>query len=137
MGSVSQSASLCGGINSLAKLCSKVGNPICVDKFTASSERVSFARALVEIVVAKEVRKYIEVALPFGGSYQQAIYYENLPKFCSNCMVIGHSDNSCKVLENMKAKRAAETQNPLRTVTDNGLVLQQHSTEAGKAADID
>ncbi|GFY86445.1 hypothetical protein Acr_05g0000840 [Actinidia rufa] len=56
--------------SSLAKFCSKVGNPICVNKFMASSERVSYARALVEIDVAKEVVKCIEVELPSGLSGQ-------------------------------------------------------------------
>ena len=87
---------------------------------------MSYARVLIEIGAAKEVEKYIEVDLPSGEKYHQAIYYEYLPKFCSNCRVMGHSSNTCKVLKMLKAKRAAEAQNSL-IVTDNGLVLQQQS----------
>ncbi|GFZ21252.1 hypothetical protein Acr_29g0004140 [Actinidia rufa] len=79
----------------------------CVDKFTANSERESYARTLIEIDEAKEVENSIGVALPFGEVYQQAIYYENIPKFCSHCKVMGHSVNACKVLANLKDKGAA------------------------------
>ena len=96
------------GNSSLAKICSRIGNPISVDKFTASCERVSYARALVEIDVAKDLEKYIEVELPTGVIHKQVIYYENLPKFCSNCRVMGHSVSSCKVMEKIKEKQATE-----------------------------
>ncbi|GFS32805.1 hypothetical protein Acr_00g0024790 [Actinidia rufa] len=45
------------GNSSLAKITSKIGNPICVDKYTANVERVLYARALVEIDVANDVAK--------------------------------------------------------------------------------
>ncbi|GFY99599.1 hypothetical protein Acr_13g0009990 [Actinidia rufa] len=62
-----------------------LGIPYAWTKITASCERVSYARALVEVDVANEMVKCIEVELPSGEIHLQAVYYENLPKFCSNC----------------------------------------------------
>ncbi|GFY83129.1 hypothetical protein Acr_02g0013690 [Actinidia rufa] len=96
------------GNESLSRICSKVGNPISVDKFTATVERFSYARALVEIDMAKEVVEYVEVELPNGKKHCQYIYYENLPKYCTNCAIMGHSVGSCKVLESIQEKKAME-----------------------------
>ncbi|GFS35151.1 hypothetical protein Acr_00g0038130 [Actinidia rufa] len=65
----------------LAKICSGIGNPICVDEYTARCGRTSYARDA---------------------------YYENLSKFCSNCKEMGHSTSGCKVVEKIKEKHAAE-----------------------------
>ncbi|GFZ21561.1 hypothetical protein Acr_29g0007230 [Actinidia rufa] len=115
---------------SLAKICSIVGNPICVDKFTANQQRVSYARVLIKIDVAKNVAKSIEVVLPTGQSYHRAIYYENLPKFCSNCRVMGHSVKNYKVLESIEAKKAAEGQNSLNTGDRVDLEIKESNAQA-------
>ena len=69
------------GKSSLAKICSRVENPICVDKFTASCERVSYARALVEVDVANEMVKSIEVELPSGEIHLQAYILKTCQSF--------------------------------------------------------
>ncbi|GFS44393.1 hypothetical protein Acr_00g0090060 [Actinidia rufa] len=97
------------GNESLSRICSKVGNPINVDKFTATFERFSYARALVEIDMAKEVVEYVEVELPNGKKTLSIYLYENLPKYCTNCAIMGHSVGSSKVLESIQEKKAMET----------------------------
>lgn len=63
---------------------------------TASKERISFAHVLVEIDPTKELRRSIEIQLPSGKIRQQKVWYENEPKFCSMCKVLGHSASVCK-----------------------------------------
>ncbi|GFS42194.1 hypothetical protein Acr_00g0078440 [Actinidia rufa] len=109
------------GNSSVAKICSRIGNPICVDKYTANCERISYARAMVEIDVAKEMIECIEVELPSRAIHKQVVYYENLPKFYANYRIIGHSASSCKVGGKIKEKQAAKA-NP--GVQEVGVVVQ-------------
>ncbi|GFS31461.1 hypothetical protein Acr_00g0017480 [Actinidia rufa] len=34
--------------------------------------------------------------MPEGGEHEQRIYYENLPKYCPHCRVVGHTKENCK-----------------------------------------
>ena len=54
----------CWHPNALGKIASKVGKPIVMDKMTASLERVSFARVLVEIDASKELTWNVRIKLP-------------------------------------------------------------------------
>ncbi|XP_057953975.1 uncharacterized protein LOC131148271 [Malania oleifera] len=45
----------------LGKICSKLGKPLCADKLTMLKARVSFARVLVEVDVAKEPKYSVKV----------------------------------------------------------------------------
>ncbi|GFS35505.1 hypothetical protein Acr_00g0040240 [Actinidia rufa] len=40
----------------------------------------------------------VKVNLNFsgGGIYEQPIFYENLPRFCTHCRIMGHSKEGCK-----------------------------------------
>ena len=74
------------------------------DKLTATKERVSYARMLVEIDLLAGLRSSINVTLPNGNTFIQRVIYETLPKFCKHCKVLGHSTGACS-----KSKEKART----------------------------
>jgi len=79
----------------LSKLASVLGKPLQCDKLTATKERVSFARVLVEIDLLADRRSSINITLPNGNTHIQRVIYETLPKFCQHCKVLGHSTGTC------------------------------------------
>ncbi|KAG5236501.1 DUF4283 domain-containing protein [Salix suchowensis] len=88
----------------LSKLASVLGKPIQCDKLTATKERVSYARVLVEVDLLAELRSSINVTLPNGNPLIQRVIYETLPKFGKHCKVLGHSTGACS-----KGKAEART----------------------------
>ncbi|PSS17592.1 Ribosome-binding protein like [Actinidia chinensis var. chinensis] len=66
--------------------------------------KIDVGEGLVKLLV-----EYVEVELPNGKKHCQYIYYENLPKYCTNCAIMGHSVGSCKGLESIQEKKAMET----------------------------
>ena len=68
-----------------------------MDKLTTYKERVSFARCLVEINMANDLPQTLMLKLPDGEVIEQAIFYENLPRFCKHCRIMGHFDAGCSV----------------------------------------
>ena len=61
------------------KICSKFGRPIHMDKLTTQRERVTFARCLDKVDMAKELVHSVQLHTPEGVEHEQTIYYENLP----------------------------------------------------------
>ncbi|GFZ01062.1 hypothetical protein Acr_14g0006970 [Actinidia rufa] len=78
------------------KICSKLGRPIHIDKLTTQKGRVTYARSLVEVDMAKDLVHSVQLHTPEGGEHEQIIFYENLPKYCSHCRVVGHTKETCK-----------------------------------------
>ncbi|GAB2269538.1 hypothetical protein Dimus_004458 [Dionaea muscipula] len=79
----------------LELLGSQIGTPIMTDKLTFTQERVSYARLLVEVDLAKEVVTKIPIKLPGNHTHIQVVEYENLPKYCRRCWEVGHFEPSC------------------------------------------
>ena len=90
------------------KICSKLGKPIHMDKLTTQKERVTFARCLVEIDMAKELVHSFQLHMPEGGEHDQRIYYENLPRYCAHCRVVGYTKETCKGKSNSPNKAAEQ-----------------------------
>lgn len=64
----------------MGKRFSKIGNPLCSDAMTGRKERISYARVLVEVDVAKKLVSEVTIKLPYGNRREQHVIYENLPK---------------------------------------------------------
>ncbi|KAJ6913941.1 hypothetical protein NC651_016249 [Populus alba x Populus x berolinensis] len=79
----------------LSKLASVLGKPIQCYKLTATKERVSYARVLVEVDLLADLRSSINVTLPNGNPLIQRVIYETLPKFYKHYKVLGHSIGAC------------------------------------------
>ncbi|GFY87685.1 hypothetical protein Acr_05g0013240 [Actinidia rufa] len=82
------------------------GKPIHMDKLTTQKERVTYARCLVEIDMAKKLVHSVDLLLPEAGVHQQMIYYENLPKYCPLCKMVGHTKENCKSITKPTNKAA-------------------------------
>ncbi|GAB2266564.1 hypothetical protein Dimus_037901 [Dionaea muscipula] len=77
-------------------LASQIGNPVMTDKVTFNKTRWAYARALIEIDVAKELVTELHITLPGGKSYVQFVEYEHVSFFCGHCSMLGHSERNCK-----------------------------------------
>ena len=102
--------------NVFGKICSKLGKPIHSDKMTTHKERVTFARCLVEINMANEIKHSVLIHLPGGGEYEQPVFYENLPRYCPHCKIVGHTEDGCKVKKTISNKNALSV--PAGTVAE-------------------
>lgn len=91
----------------LDKICSRVGVPLCTDRMTGLKERISYARVLVEVDIAKELVGEIPIKLPGGKLRMQDVIYENLPKFCTHCRIMGHVLENCRKAVAGKGKEMA------------------------------
>ena len=79
----------------LSKIASVIGKPIQCDRLTSNLARMSYARVLVEIDLLEELRHNVKISLPEGSTLLQKIVYENLPKYCNFCHVLGHTRLLC------------------------------------------
>ncbi|GFY92706.1 pyruvate decarboxylase-2 [Actinidia rufa] len=50
---------------------------------------------LVEINMARDLPDSVMLKMPNGDALEQAVFYENFPRFCPHCKVIGHSMAGC------------------------------------------
>lgn len=80
--------------DALSKISSAIRNPMCIDNFTASIDRISYARILVETDVSHPLLYSIEIVTS-SGTFQQAIEYDWQPKCCTECMKFGHNMAEC------------------------------------------
>ena len=89
----------------LSLIATKVGTPILLDSATTtmclnSWGRSSYARALVEVDAAKDLKENLIIGIPkmVGEDFTSVtlrIEYEWKPPRCSTCMVFGHNVEHC------------------------------------------
>ncbi|XP_042460352.1 uncharacterized protein LOC122043847 [Zingiber officinale] len=79
----------------LSKIVSQVGTPLYTDLFTKTRRRVTFARALVEVDITKELPSTTTVVLPDGQREVLPLRFETVLKFCSHCRNLGHYRPCC------------------------------------------
>ncbi|XP_020242621.1 uncharacterized protein LOC109820840 [Asparagus officinalis] len=82
----------------ISKIASIIGNPITTDKLTATRQRLSYARVLleVELPLKEALPDIIEIQGPDGKIYNQKVIYEFKPRWCSWCNVVGHETVNCR-----------------------------------------
>lgn len=71
----------CWTSDSLSRIGSLLGVPICADECTTRQPRISFARLLIEMDVTKELPKSIAIQDPTGTIITQEVVYDWLPHF--------------------------------------------------------
>ena len=85
----------CWSPDCLSKIASVLGKPIQCDQPTSTLSRLSYARALVEIDLLEELQHSVAITLPEGPVLHQQVVYDNLPKYCHLCHVLGHTHLLC------------------------------------------
>ena len=79
----------------ISYIASAIGNPLYMDKITASQQRLAFAKVCVEIEATTEMIRSIEVEVKHGRTVHVMVEYPWMPLKCSNCCVFGHGDKTC------------------------------------------
>ncbi|KAL9679552.1 hypothetical protein QQ045_017417 [Rhodiola kirilowii] len=79
----------------LSKIASTIGKPIRTDGFTAGSDKLAFARVLIEIYAEHELKTEICIKGPRGTNYYQRIQYDRVPPRCEHCHRFGHVGTQC------------------------------------------
>ncbi|CAM8937480.1 unnamed protein product [Rhodiola kirilowii] len=79
----------------LSMIASTVGKPLRTDGFTATSEKLYYARVLIEVYASKELKREVGIKRPRSTNYYQIIHYEWVPPRCNHCQRFGHLENKC------------------------------------------
>lgn len=81
----------CWSCDSLSRITSLLGVPVCADDCTTRQQRVSFARVLVEMDVTVELPDHVWVEDIEGRVFKQAVQYDWKPTYCHKCQMPGHN----------------------------------------------
>ncbi|KAK6796235.1 hypothetical protein RDI58_003936 [Solanum bulbocastanum] len=73
----------------LSRISSGLGVPLYADECTTKVERISFARVLVEMDVARELPKKLKMEDPNGRVFEHAVQYEWIPVLNKQTVVGG------------------------------------------------
>ncbi|KAL9689452.1 hypothetical protein QQ045_009838 [Rhodiola kirilowii] len=79
----------------LSMLASTIGKPIRMDGFTAGSDKLSYARVLIEVYAEHEMKREVCIKGPRGTNFYQRVQYDWLPPRCEHCHRFGHEKNLC------------------------------------------
>lgn len=80
----------CWSDDSLSRVGSMLGKPICADECTSQQMRISYARLLIKVDITKPLVYQIQIEDDKGKMITHKVYYEWAPMFCQKCHVIGH-----------------------------------------------
>lgn len=86
----------CWGSESLSKIGSLLGIPIKTDKFTKDKQAIRYARLLVEMPIERPFPEHVEFFNEVGVLISQIVTYEWVPSKCSDCAMLGHTEDVCK-----------------------------------------
>ncbi|XP_026433435.1 uncharacterized protein LOC113330843 [Papaver somniferum] len=103
----------------LLTMAKSLGTPIVVDKRTLAHEYGHFAAVLVDIDFAEPATDAIHVS-GGGVDFLQPVEIQKVPKFCSKCKIIGHTDQECR----KQAKNNVDNQVPTQQI----VAVQQRSS---------
>ena len=102
----------------LGRIASRVGIPIASDRNTATKERLSYARALVEVDVSKDLVREVSMMMPCGKIRHQQVVFDYEPQFCTICRALGHTHKFCKSNKNQPVLDEAPVSIPSKAPTD-------------------
>ena len=72
-----------------------VGIPLKIDQNTLEGKFGHYARILVDIDLSKEITDSLMIERQ-GHKFFISVEFENIPAFCRNCSMVGHSLANCK-----------------------------------------
>ncbi|KAL9691865.1 hypothetical protein QQ045_012292 [Rhodiola kirilowii] len=79
----------------LSMIASTIGKPIRTDDFTVGSEKLSYARVLIEVYAVHEIKEEVCIKGPRGTNFYQRVQYDWLPPRCEHCHRFGHEGKQC------------------------------------------
>lgn len=120
------------------QIVSPTGNPLSMDLATDHRTRPSMAKVRVEVDLTKPKLNSVWVGQedesnPLKG-FAQNLEYENVPKYCRHCKLLGHSILQCRKAEkkiegegNSKGKNIADDKGTSTSHTTENNEMQQES----------
>lgn len=72
----------CWSRDSLSRIGSVLGKPVCANDCTSEQKRISYARLLIEVDITKPLIYKIQIEGDKGKMIEQQVYYEWVPIFC-------------------------------------------------------
>ncbi|XP_060202736.1 uncharacterized protein LOC132631154 [Lycium barbarum] len=99
------------GQNYIKQIVAPLGTPLMMDQATENRTRPSMAKVRVEIDLTKPKINSLWIgtedeSYPHKG-FTQKLEYENPPKFCIHCRMLGHSIAQCRRVEKKKKEEKA------------------------------
>ncbi|XP_021756872.1 uncharacterized protein LOC110721944 [Chenopodium quinoa] len=125
----------CWGAETLSKIRSTLGVPICADECTSRHLRVSFAKLLIEIDITKPLAKSVWVESPKGEIVELKVIYEWIPPFCTKCNKPGHNCDELQakpapiIQTQKKVWVQKQNQGPGKTVSDTWETMKKKGKE--------
>lgn len=113
--------------------------PLCTDRMTGLKERISYVRVLVELNIVKDLTTEIPIKLLGGRVRTQNVLYENLPKFCTSCRIMGHSLEGCRKNNpkvQMKGNKAKEAPNQAPMVHKDATMVSKVAPQKNEQATV-
>ncbi|XP_020255402.1 uncharacterized protein LOC109832461 [Asparagus officinalis] len=82
----------------ISKVASLIGKPIATDKLTATRQRLSYARVLLEVNLPlnEPLPDHLVIHDPDGRRHVQEVIYEFKPRWCTLCSKVGHETGQCR-----------------------------------------
>ncbi|XP_060190406.1 uncharacterized protein LOC132619559 [Lycium barbarum] len=130
----------CHSWHYVKQLVGTIGTPLSMDLATENRTRPSMAKVRVEIDLTKPKIDSIWIGVedddsPLKG-FTQKIEYENVPKYCRHCKLLGHSILQCrhaeKKKEDVKEKQKEVEDNGERGKASESTKGRKHTTESSK-----
>ncbi|XVE63318.1 hypothetical protein DITRI_Ditri07aG0010400 [Diplodiscus trichospermus] len=76
-------------------------NPLYMDRFTTSQQRLAFAKVCVEVEATSELPACIEVELRDGSIVPVKVEVPWMPLKCKQCGIFGHGAKTCPKQQNI------------------------------------
>lgn len=116
----------------LSYIASVIGIPLYMDRITASSTRLFYAKVCIEIDVKYEIPSIVKVMLKDGSISHVKVEVPWNPHKCKKCKVFGHNEKSCLRSEKQAWTSKADLNNQPSKVVDQpftgvGLVIENSS----------
>ncbi|XP_056693089.1 uncharacterized protein [Spinacia oleracea] len=137
----------CWSGDSLSRIASLLGVPICADDCTTRQQRVSFARVLVEMDVTAILPDHIWIEDVNGQEFKQQVQYDWKPSYCHKCQLPGHNCASVAKTQVQQASKPPQVKKmwvpkkttvppavivtPSATPLNQSLVVNQSGADAG------
>ncbi|XP_075076575.1 uncharacterized protein LOC142163212 [Nicotiana tabacum] len=96
----------------LSKIGSGLGKPLYVDACTTMTDRVVYARVLIEMDITRPLPGSIKLCDPTRKKIDQIVQYDWKPQYCQECCQLGHSCKEQQKQHNEEGQQRINNQKP-------------------------